>query len=166
MSKLAPFALIFLVTQTTTPAGEVHVAPAEIVTVTNERLRLSPVPPRSYSQGTKLKQLQHFGPGQGVPANGAIDADSVVVRHNSRVLVPGKDYLLDRVWGSLGIGPEPSISEEDQVTVDYRFSLRRVDSLVDTPETKQVVRQGKSHLFSQGRATGANSIRRPQPSRP
>ena len=129
-------------------AMDVRVAPAEVVQVRGEKLRLSTQKPRSWSQGTKLRALQHMGPGRGVPANGAIDAESVVVQHKGRTLARGTDYLLDPVWGSLGLGPHSCVTAKDMVTVDYRYSLRRVDSLVQTPDGKQVVRQGKSHLFS------------------
>ena len=123
-------------------------APAEIVEVRGETLRLSAVPVRRWTGGTKLKQIQHLGPGVGIPANGAVDPDSIVVRHRDRVLVRGKDYLLDPVWGSLSLGPDSSVKTTDTVTVDYKFSLRRVDSVIRTANGKEIVRQGKSHLFS------------------
>lgn len=148
MANKALLASIILSACSLGTVSGVEIAPAEIVQVKGEALRLSAAAPRSWSKGTKLKQIQHAGPGHGVPANRAIDPDSVVVRYGDRVLVRGKDYLLDPVWGSLGIGPESSVTTTDVVTVDYRFSLRRVDSLVRTASGKEYVRQGRSHLFS------------------
>ncbi len=129
-------------------AMDVRVAPAEIVTIKGERLRLSPEAPRSWGHGTKLKHLQHLRPGIGVPAHGAIDPDSVIVRFRGKVLERGKDYLLDPVWGSLGIGPNSCVTTRNFVTVDYRYSLMRLDSLVETPDGERVVRQGQSRLLA------------------
>jgi len=127
-------------------ALDIHVDPAEIVEVRGERARLSVERPRAWAQGTKLRQIQTMGPGRGVPANGAIDPDSVVVRHGGKVLKRGEDYLLDPVWGSLGLGPKASVTHKDWVTVDYRYSLRRLDSLIQTANGEKIVRKGKSHI--------------------
>ena len=129
-------------------AGAARVDPAETKEVKGERCRLSPDQPQRWAKGTALRQLQHMGPGRGVPANGAVDPKSVVVRHGDRVLAEGKDYLLDPVWGSLGIGPDSAVTSRDFVTVDYRYSLRRVDSVVRTAAGEALVRKGEHHLFS------------------
>jgi len=129
-----------------TGAMDIEVDPAEVREVHGERTRLSVEPPRVWAQGTKLRQLQTLAPGRGSPANGAVDPDSVVVRHGDKVLKRGKDYLLDPVWGSLGLGPEASVTHKDRVTVDYRYSVRRLDSLIQTPDGKKIVRKGQSHL--------------------
>ncbi len=73
-------------------------------------------------------------------------ADSIVVRHGDRVLVKGRDYLVDEAWGSLGLGPAASVTSRDWVTVDYRYSLRRIDSRIKTADGREEIRSGKPHL--------------------
>ncbi len=123
-----------------------QVEPAQAVQVKDERLKLSPEKPAVWSKGTPLRQLQTLSPGRGVPANGAIDPQSVVVRSGDRVLVREKEYLADPVWGSLGIGPQPSVTSDEEVSVDYRYSLRRIDSVVRSGEGKESLVKGHSHL--------------------
>lgn len=124
----------------------VDVAPASVVTVEGEQIKLSPQAPRVWAEGTKLRRLQTIAPGVGTPAPGAILPGSIVVRHNGRVLTAGKDYLADPVWGSLGIGPDPSVTTDDVLTVDYRYSLRRLDSRIRMADGETILRQGKPHL--------------------
>ena len=123
-----------------------EVAPAKIVTVRGEPTRLSPDKPHAWARGTRLRRLQTLAPGRGTPAPHAVVADSVVVRHGERVLIEGQDYLLDPVWGSLGIGPASSVTVDDAVTVDYCYSLRRIDSRVKTADGDMVLRAGEPHL--------------------
>ncbi len=122
------------------------VEPAEVVSVKGEQTRLSPDKPHAWAKGARLRQLQTLGPGRGTPAHHAIVADSVIVRHGDRVLAKGKDYLVDPIWGSLGITPESSVTTNDLVTVDYRYSLRRLDSQIETTDGRTIVRAGKHHL--------------------
>lgn len=127
-------------------ARGVEVAPSETVEVRGEKLKLSKDAPRVWSHGTKLRRLQTIRPGVGTPAPGAIVPDSIVVRLGETVLTRGEDYLFDPLWGSLGVGPSGKVTPTDEVSVDYRFSLLRIDSLVRTAAGAELVRQGKSDL--------------------
>jgi len=122
------------------------VEPAEIRTVRAEKIKLSPKAPQAWHSGTHLRQLCTLGPGRGTVAPGAIDAESVVVRHGDVVLELGKDYLLDKTWGALGIGPDSRVTVNDIVTVDYAYSLLRIDSLVRTADGREELRRGASEL--------------------
>jgi len=122
------------------------IKPAETVSVTGERLKLSAQPPRVWAVGTKLQRLRPRGPNVGTPAPGAIDPDSIVVRHQGRVLKLGADFLADRTYGTLGLAPGSSVTALDEVAVDYRFSLRRLDSIVSTFDGRRTIREGTSHL--------------------
>lgn len=122
------------------------VAPAKIVEIKGERARLSGEAPKGYAVGTKLKHLQTRGPGVGTPAPGAVLASSVVVRHGDRVLEKGKDYLLDPVWGSVGVAPGSSVTPADEVVIDYSYSLRRLDSRIRSGDGKELVREGEHDL--------------------
>ena len=127
-------------------ARAAEVAPAPIVSVRGEATRLSPDKPQVWAKGTKLRQLQTLGPGHGTPAAHAVVADSIVVRQGERVLVRDRDYLADPVWGSLGIAPGSSVTPDDEVTVDYCYSLRRIDSEIKTTDGDTVIRAGEPHL--------------------
>jgi len=105
--------------------------PAEVRYVRAEPAVLPPTPPDRWLTGAALRGAMLAYQGQdNLPAAGAVDADSVVVRARTddHRLRAGHDYLLDRTWATLGqpagvAGPLP-------VRIDYRYSLRRVDSLV------------------------------------
>jgi len=127
-------------------ADTAEVAPAPIVTVHGEVTQLSPDKPHAWARGTRLRELQTLAPGIGTPASGAIVPESIVVRHGDRVLVRGRDYLVDPAWGSLGIGPESSVTAGDRVAVDYDYSLRRIDSRIKTADGRVILRPGESQL--------------------
>lgn len=127
-------------------ADTAEIASAPIVTVRGEVTRLSPDKPRVWAQGTRLRELQTLGSGVGTPAPGAVVPESIVVRRGERVLERGRDYLVDPVWGSLGIGPESSVTPDDPVRVDYDYSLRRIDSRIKTADGRVILRPGEPHL--------------------
>lgn len=123
-----------------------EVSPAPIRTVVGERAKLSADAPQVWAKGTKLREMQTIKPGVGTPPHHAVVAASVVVRKGDQVLVKGEDYLLDEVWGSLGVGPSGRVTPQDEVTIDYQFSLMRLDSVVRLPDGREVVREGTPHL--------------------
>ncbi|MDF2440849.1 MAG: hypothetical protein JWN98_1833 [Abditibacteriota bacterium] len=122
------------------------VDPAEIKTVRGEMLKLSPQIPRSWSAGTRLRELQTIKPGHGTAAKGSLVPSSVVVRAGDKILTEERDYRLEREWGALGIGPQPSVTTDDVVIVDYAYSLLRLDSRVRTPDGREIIKRGTSHL--------------------
>ena len=126
--------------------GDLEVKPAEIVVVTAERTRLSAKPPRAWAEGTRLRRLRPLGPDAGVPAPEAVDPASIVVRHQGRELKRDIDFLADPAYGTLGLTPQSSVTAQDDVEVDYRFSLRRLDSIVSTADGRRVLRGGASDL--------------------
>lgn len=128
-----------------TALGE-DVAPAPTIRVEGEQALLSPDEPHMWARGTKLRQIQTLAPGSGTPAQGAVDVDSIVVRHEGRALTAGKDYVVHPVSGSLGIGPEPSITPNAPITIDYTYWLRRLDSRIKTAEGAIEVRAGQPAL--------------------
>jgi lysophospholipase L1-like esterase len=119
---------------------------AQIIEVKGEKLQLSIQKPDSWKTGTKLSQIQTLGPGKGITAIGSVDPNSIVVRFNGMMLRRGQDYLLDTSWGVLGIGTQPRVTIDDVVEVDYRYSLRRVDSYVVDANGNHSVVKGVSDL--------------------
>ena len=123
-----------------------EVAPAPTVRVEGEQARLSGDEPHPWARGTKLRQIQTLGPGRGTPAQGAVDIKSIIVRHEGRVLEVGKDYVVHPVSGSLGIGPDPSVTANAPITIDYTYRLRRLDSKIKSADGTVEIRAGKPAL--------------------
>lgn len=133
---------------TIAPAGtpdssDLKPAPAEVVSINNEQAKLGTRKAKNYSSGTLLKHLQTLAPGKGTTAPNALIPESLTVKENGRVLQPGKEYSADTVWGSIGVGTD---GHNRQVTVNYKYKLLRIDSVIRTPEGKTILRQGTGHL--------------------
>ena len=125
-----------------------HLRPAEIITKT-ETIKLSQDKPNSWAAGTPLPGLLTGNANSGVgriTEPGALDPTSVVVKQGDQLLIEGQDYLFDHAWGVFGIGPEPHVTTDDPVTVTYKYSLLRLDSLVRTPDGDEVIREGESDI--------------------
>ena len=128
--------------------NETNGKPAEVKQVRGEKLQLSAQAPRGHDVGTRLKQLIPQNPNSGVTARGSLIASSVVVRLGDMMLEEGRDYLLAHDWGMLGIGPNSRVTTGDTVTVDYDYSLMRLDSLVRGADGQEFVKPGNSSLTS------------------
>jgi hypothetical protein len=105
--------------------------PAEIRYVRAEPAVLPAKPPDRWLTGVALRGAMLAYQGRdNLPAAGAVDPDSVVVRTRAdgRLLHADRDYVLDRTWACLGRTPD--MPDPGPVAIDYRFSLRRIDSLV------------------------------------
>ena len=120
--------------------------PAEIITIKSERLKLSPEPPNAWMAGTGLRQICTLEPGRGTGALNALDPESLVLHHKDSVLELGRDYLLDEVWGCVGMGPNSRVTTQDEITADYSYSLLRVDSLIRNANDIEEIVKGQSHL--------------------
>lgn len=120
--------------------------PAEIKNVKHEKLKLSGDTPKWFEKGTRLAYIQTLGPGKGTPACHAFDPQSLVVKFKGQVLQCGIDYLVDSDWGVLGIGSNARITLNDEVEVDYKYSLLRIDSLVRDANGQAHIIVGKSDL--------------------
>jgi hypothetical protein len=75
--------------------------------------------------------------------------ESVAVRdarNPTRLFERGRDFECDSEWGTLGRVVAGSIGGEQPVLVDYAYSLRRLDSIVEEARGKLVLRQGTPHI--------------------
>lgn len=125
--------------------GDIRVDPAKVVEVRGEKMRLRHIPSHLF-RGAVLKMTRSGEDHTGNPVRYSLDPDSVVVRHGERVLEAGKDYLLQPEWAALVLAPESSITPEDFVSVDYRCSMMRIDSLVRTADGREEVRKGEDRV--------------------
>ena len=125
------------------------VAPSEFVTVKHDELKLSAAKPNAWASGTPLPGLMTGDVRNGIgriTEEGALDPKSLVLTYNGKTLVEGKDYLVDGKWGTLGIGPAPSVTTNDTVVASYRYFLLRLDSVVRGVDGKEHVKAGMSNV--------------------
>lgn len=119
-----------------------HVDGAEIRWVLGEQVDIPASPPDRWLAGRHLRGVVTTHRGQrGTPAPHALDPESVVVRRDGRRLDRGVDFQLDGVWGSVGSAARPGLAE-----VDYRYSLRRIDTIAVDESGRRHVLRGISHL--------------------
>lgn len=118
----------------------------EVFHVKGEQLHLTTIPGNSWSGGTTLTQLYSLRPRKSTATPGALQPGSVVVRKDNRALTPGKDYAVDYKWASLWIPKGSSITPQDALSVDYAYTVRRIDSKIIDVEGKTVIRKGKGSL--------------------
>ncbi len=123
-----------------------QIAPAPSVRVEGEETTLSPDEPHEWARGTTLRQVQTLGPGSGTPAQGSVVVESILVRHQGRVLEVGKDYVVHPVSGSLGLAPGSSVAPSAPITIDYTYRLRRLDSKIKTADGSVLIRAGQPAL--------------------
>jgi len=114
--------------------------------VKGEKIHLTTVPGVKWSGGTKLGQLYSFLPRKTAAAPGALRPGSVVVCKDGKAMKLGKDYAIDVKWASLWIPKGSSITSQDTLSVDYTYTVRRVDSEIIAADGKTVIRKGKGSL--------------------
>jgi len=125
------------------------VKPGEFVTVQDDQLKLAAVKPDRWVSGTMLPSLLTGDPRNGIgriTEQGALDPKSLVLTYEGRVLVEGKDYLVDGKWGTVGLAPGSSVTANDTVHATYRYFLLRLDSIVRSADGRQFVKLGKSAI--------------------
>jgi lysophospholipase L1-like esterase len=124
------------------------VKPGEVVTVTGDTLTLSADKPVAW-KGSALPSLLTGDPQNGIgriTEQGALLPKTLVVKFGDKTLVEGKDYLLDPVWGTLGIGPGSSLTPKDTVTASYQYAKLRLDSVVKEVNGSSRILTGISNI--------------------
>jgi lysophospholipase L1-like esterase len=125
------------------------VQPSEFVTVKQDELKLAAAKPNAWASGTPLPSLLTGDVRNGIgriTEEGALDPNSVVLTFGGKTLVEGKDYLIDIKWGTLGLGPNSSVTTNDTVQASYRYFLLRLDSVVRGADGKDFVKPGTSNI--------------------
>jgi lysophospholipase L1-like esterase len=120
------------------------VAPAPVQTVTDEPLKLSIDKPAGWAKGTRLHALN----ARDVNASGAFIPASLEIRRSKggELLKEGEDYLVDPVWGHVGLGPKSKVTADDTVFAGYRYSLRRMDTVQVAANGKVTLKPGQPHI--------------------
>ena len=127
-----------------TPA-RLRIRPAEIMTVRDEELLLSPDKPAGFFTGTKLKGTL----ARNIGAFRALIDESISLRDASgRILRRGEDYLVSPAFALLGLGTNPSITPQTPVFASYSYFTQRIDTIgVDAAGTP-FLREGTPRLVS------------------
>jgi lysophospholipase L1-like esterase len=120
------------------------VAPAPILSVSDEALKLSVDKPVGWSKGTRLQACN----ARDVNAAGSFVRGSLELRRSKGgdLLKEGEDYLVDADWGHVGLGPKSSVTEKDTVFASYRYSLLRMDTVQVAADGRVSLKQGEPHI--------------------
>jgi hypothetical protein len=124
------------------------VKPGEVVSVTGDTLTLSPDKPVAW-KGSPLPSLLTGNPENGIgriTEQGALLPKTLVVKFGDKTLVEGTDYLLDPVWGTLGIAPGSFLTPKDTVTASYQYAKLRLDSVVKEANGSSKILTGISDI--------------------
>ena len=120
------------------------VVPAPVLNVSAEALKLSADKPAGYAKGTRLRACN----ARDVNASGSFIPGSLEIRisKDGDVLKEGDDYLVDPVWGHVGLGPKSRVTAEDTVFASYRYSLLRMDTVQVSADGQASLKEGEPHI--------------------
>ena len=127
-------------------ATTLPVAPAPVLSVKDEALKLSADKPAGWSKGTRLRACN----ARDVNASGSFVPGSLEIRKTKGgdLLKEGEDYLVDSEWGHVGIGPKSSVTVNDTVFASYRYSQLRMDTVQVAADGKVSIKLGEPHVSS------------------
>ncbi len=124
----------------------VRVTPAVMISVSTEKYTAVPMFNPKVGGWVKGAQLRGVKAQETTSAH-LLDEASLVLRAgpepDAAVLVKGKDYEADLVWGTFGRLEGSSIKADQDVYASYRYSLMRLDAVVLSPDGSVTVRQGE-----------------------
>jgi lysophospholipase L1-like esterase len=133
-------------TVTVSQSATLSVAPAPVLSISDEALTLSEDKPVGWAKGTRLKACN----ARDVNACGSFVPGSLEIRREKggELLKEGEDYLVDPDWGHVGIGPKSRVTIKDTVFASYRYSLRRMDTVQVSADGHASLIQGEPHISS------------------
>jgi lysophospholipase L1-like esterase len=86
----------------------------------------SPLNPGIWNGNGRLLKLRIAG----ITACGSLDPESVVVVRKDRTpLKDNEDYLLEKLWGRIVMGPSGAVADKEPVFVSYTCRLQRLDTV-------------------------------------
>ena len=127
-----------------TQAATLHVAPAPILTATDEPFHIIAEKPAFYAKGSGLPQCR----ARDVFAGGSDDPSSIEIRRTKggALLKLGDDYRVDAFWPQVWLGPQSTVKPEDTVFVSYRYSQLRMDTIQVAADGTASLKQGQPRL--------------------
>lgn len=122
--------------------------PAPVIHVKAEAITLSAERGNRWAGGTRLAQVRSgYEPGTGLPVPYALNVNTVTVgTTDGRLLTRGEDYVINGVYGTLSLGPRPTVTANDAVVVSYQVGHRRIDSVIRDASGKLILREGTSDI--------------------
>ncbi len=120
------------------------VAPAPVLTITDEPVKLSADKPAGWSKGTRLRACN----ARDVNACGSFVPGSLEIRRTQggAPLKEGTDYLTDTAWAHVGIGTNSCVTIKDTVFASYRYSLLRMDTIQVSADGRATIKAGEPHI--------------------
>jgi lysophospholipase L1-like esterase/predicted GH43/DUF377 family glycosyl hydrolase len=111
-------------------AADLQVAPADFIEVRDEKWKLPEQLPSRWGPGVHLRKC--------VAANAlpdCVDAESIVVRlPDGTRCERDKDYSIEPRWAGVARLPGGRITTDTEVSIDYRASMMRIDSIAVDPQ--------------------------------
>ncbi|MFA5190645.1 MAG: GDSL-type esterase/lipase family protein [Verrucomicrobiia bacterium] len=125
-------------------AATLAVAPAPVLAITNEPVKLSADKPAGWSKGTRLRACN----ARDVNACGSFVPGSLEIRRTQggAQLKEGADYLADTAWAHVGIGTNSCVTTTDTVFASYRYSLMRMDTIQVSADGRATLKAGEPHI--------------------
>ena len=130
---------------TVTQRAALQIAPADVVTIRDEKLLLSADKPGGFFTGTKLKGTL----AKNIGAFHSLIEESVTLRDASgRTLRRGEDYLVSARFALLGIGPKATVTTQTPVFATYSFYTQRIDAIAVDATGMPFLVPGTARLYS------------------
>jgi hypothetical protein len=130
-------------------SATLDVAPPDVVTIDGEKYDGLPVfddNAPGWNKGTPLLGVRACE----CTAKGALDAASLVVRDavdtTALTFEMGRDFDTDGEWGTVGRLPNGRIGPGQPVFVSYRYTRRRLDSVVRAADDSITMRRGEPQV--------------------
>jgi hypothetical protein len=114
---------------------------AKIIQVEDESAKLPVQKTIGPFSGYRPKQIR-FDSGWGSVVPKSMDIDSLVVRQKGVQLERGIDYIVEPDYATVALLPETKTDKKEPVTLSYRYSLKRLDSLVKGSNGEQYIKKG------------------------
>ncbi|MCF7818807.1 MAG: hypothetical protein K9M54_13100 [Kiritimatiellales bacterium] len=118
---------------------------AEMILVEGESAKLPVQETIGPFSGYRPKQIR-FDQQWGSVVPRSMDINSLVITQDGVQLQRDTDYLVEPDYTTIALLPGTSADKEKPVVLNYRYSLKRLDSLVRGPDGKEYIKKGVSRL--------------------
>ena len=118
---------------------------AETIQVEGESAKLPVQETIGPFSGYRPKQIR-FDRQWGSVVPKAMDIASLVVTQDGVQLQRDTDYIVEPDYATIALLPGTSADKEKPVMLNYRYSLKRLDSLIKGPDGKETLKKGVSRI--------------------
>jgi hypothetical protein len=117
------------------------------VRITNEERMLpnSPLNSGKHNGDGRLSKLRVSG----ITAYGSLDPESIVVtRRDQATLKEGVDYIVEKLWGRIVLGPSSTVTDSERILVSYTYRHQRIDTVAIDPSGELFYLYGKDEFLA------------------